>query len=104
MAESKFRLVIKIDPEKVKKYGYVYEEVVAAVEEICEDYHCIKKDDGIFTGRGLNTDIGEVYKASVTLCRSDWFRKCVKSIEWFAPREEYIDLIKYHTEKGLVFG
>lgn len=102
--ESKFELVIKIDLEKIRKHGYDYEEVINAVEDICKKCHCVKKSEGVFTGIGSNKDVGYVFSASYYLCEQDWFRKCVQSIEWFAPRGEHIDLIEYHTKQGLVFG
>ena len=105
MAESEFKLVIKIDPEKTEKYGYDYQEVVEAVEAVCNNCHCINQGEGVFTGRGLNTDAVEVHGASWRLCQSPWFQKCVGSIEWFAPRGEHIDLIEYHKKRsGFVFG
>lgn len=103
--ESKFRLVIKMDEEKIKKYGYDYREVIEAVEEVCEQCRCVNKGEGVFTGRGVPSDVSYVGNAAHGLCHSDWFAKCVKSIEWFAPRGEHIDLIQYYTEKkGIIFG
>ncbi|MDD7770875.1 hypothetical protein [Suipraeoptans intestinalis] len=105
MAKSEFKLIIRIDPEKTEKYGYDYREVIEAVEKTCENYQCINQGDGVFTGRGVPSDVSHVGNAAHHLCHADWFEKCVKSIEWFAPRGEHIDLIQYYTEKkGIMFG